>query len=549
MSFVSYLRTPGRSGKAAPEDSAASRAARPPRRRRIYTALGVLAALVAAAVVAVFIVHSAKASLKPDATALARVHMPAGGGTIQSVSAVAGPKQQPLPVQLRGDLIYPRQLVPAHQTVTIDAVVKRPGWVSWLGGGTEHLRLTTMTPSASLRSHWLTLAPGAPITLQFVQPISEYSYGPSSNQLRRQVLSTPQSQITLARPEDAGVIWVAAAPQPWERSPAALVSYFPAGAGSMATVSPTPGTKITPYTPITLTFNHPVSQALGSHLPPVSPATPGGWQVINNHTIRFNPTGAGYGLGAQVSVALPGAVRLLDVHGASGLNWTVPNGSTLRVQQLLANLGYLPLTFHASGPQVALNARAEEDAAAIPPTGTWTWSYSNVPAQLMALWKPGASGVMTRGALMAFENDHNLTTDGVAGPAVWKALIAATIANQPSHFGYTFAMVSLGGQNLHVWHSGRVAITTPVNTGVAGDGTAAGIYPVFEHQPSVTMSGPGYSDPGVPWVSYFNGGDALHGFQRASYGFPQSLGCVEMPIPTAARVYPYTPIGTLVDVS
>ena len=27
-----------------------------------------------------------------------------------------------------------------------------------------------------------------------------------------------------------------------------------------------------------------------------------------------------------------------------------------------------------------------------------------------------------------------------------------------------------------------------------------------------------YSDPGVPWVSYFNGGDALHGFLRASYG-------------------------------
>ena len=27
-----------------------------------------------------------------------------------------------------------------------------------------------------------------------------------------------------------------------------------------------------------------------------------------------------------------------------------------------------------------------------------------------------------------------------------------------------------------------------------------------------------YDDPGVPWVSYFHGGDALHGFIRASYG-------------------------------
>ncbi len=38
-----------------------------------------------------------------------------------------------------------------------------------------------------------------------------------------------------------------------------------------------------------------------------------------------------------------------------------------------------------------------------------------------------------------------------------------------------------------------------------------------------------YSDPGIPWVSYFNGGDALHGYIRGAYGYPQSLGCVEMP--------------------
>jgi lipoprotein-anchoring transpeptidase ErfK/SrfK len=58
-----------------------------------------------------------------------------------------------------------------------------------------------------------------------------------------------------------------------------------------------------------------------------------------------------------------------------------------------------------------------------------------------------------------------------------------------------------------------------------------------------------YSDPGIPWVSYFNGGDALHGFIRASYGFPQSLGCVEMPYATAGEVFPYTPIGTIVHVT
>ena len=52
----------------------------------------------------------------------------------------------------------------------------------------------------------------------------------------------------------------------------------------------------------------------------------------------------------------------------------------------------------------------------------------------------------------------------------------------------------------------------------------------------------------VPWASYFNGGDALFGYPRESYGFPQSNGCVEMPISTAGAVWPDTPIGTRVTV-
>ena len=52
----------------------------------------------------------------------------------------------------------------------------------------------------------------------------------------------------------------------------------------------------------------------------------------------------------------------------------------------------------------------------------------------------------------------------------------------------------------------------------------------------------------VRWVSYFNGGNAVHGFVRSSYGFPQSLGCVELPFATAQVAWPYMHIGTLVTV-
>jgi hypothetical protein len=83
--------------------------------------------------------------------------------------------------------------------------------------------------------------------------------------------------------------------------------------------------------------------------------------------------------------------------------------------------------------------------------------------------------------------------------------------------------------------------------------TELGTFPVFEHLAVTTMSGTNpdgshYNDPGIKWVSYFNGGDALHAFDRASFGTPQSLGCVELPLASAAKVWPYTPIGTLVTI-
>jgi len=108
-------------------------------------------------------------------------------------------------------------------------------------------------------------------------------------------------------------------------------------------------------------------------------------------------------------------------------------------------------------------------------------------------------------------------------------------------------------QLLTLWHNGHIVITSPGNTGVPAAPTQLGTYPVFEHIPVGTMSGTNpdgshYNDPGIRWISYFHGGDALHSFNRASFGTPQSLGCVELPLATAAKVWPYTPIGTLVTI-
>ncbi len=499
---------------------------------------------------------SAKASLSADSQALARIGLPLGGGNVQSVIALTGPQSRRVAVEVRDNRIWPAGRIPAGERIAIDVVVKRPGWISWLAGKTERLHLVLVTPTSHPTQDYVTLRSGESLTVHFNRPVISVAYGPEIGQLTRHTLAAPSTALTLTPSAAAGSVWVVGLARRWEIAAPTPVSWFPAGAATSAVASPAPGTPIKPLTAITLTFSKPVAQALGSSMPPVSPATPGTWHQLNSHVIVFRPSGYGYGLGANVVVGLPAGVRLVGGHvsgSSEDATWSVPPGSTLRLQQLLANLGYMPLSF--TGAAVASTPIAQVNAALRPPKGTFTWRYPNIPGALRGMWSPGVSGEMTKGAIMSFENTNGMTADGVAGPQVWKALMIAALHSRTNTFGYTFVQVNEGSPETEsTWHNGKTVVSGVVNTGIPAAPTAQGVFAVFEHAPSVTMSGTNpdgshYSDPGVPYVSYFNGGDALHGFLRASYGSAQSLGCVEMPYSEAAAVYRYTPIGTLVDVS
>jgi hypothetical protein len=552
---VSYLQPAGTTQRSALK--AHRRLTAAPRRsnRGRFAAGGIFVLLLAIIGTVAVVFVSASASLTADETALARVGMPLGGGTVQSVSVVTGPHSRSIPVEMRGDHIWPKRLIPAHQLLRVEVVVKRPGWIAWLAGKTERLHLTLMTPSSSLVEHNLTLRAHEQVLLRFKSPIRMFAFGPDPTHVSRHVLAKPLDSIRLPRHGDAGTLAVAAAPRSWESAQPAIVSWFPAGSSAGAAANPAPGSQINPHTDITLTFSKPISKALGNARPPVSPNTQGVWHVLNDHVMVFRPEGYGYGLGTKVQVALPNGVRLAggQSSGTSDTGtWTVPGGSALRMQQLLAGLGYLPLKFN--GPRVAHTPEAQESAAVKPPAGSFDWKYPNVPSALRGMWSPGAFGTMTKGALMQFQNDHGLNPDGVAGPTLWRSLINAAVAGKHSTFGYSFVAVSLSGQSLNLWHNGHTVVTTAVNTGIASRPTDPGTFPVYEHLRVTTMSGTNpdgstYNDPGIQFVSYFNGGDALHAFTRAQYGFPQSLGCVEMQLGPAGQVWPYTPIGTLVHVA
>ena len=164
--------------------------------------------------------------------------------------------------------------------------------------------------------------------------------------------------------------------------------------------------------------------------------------------------------------------------------------------------------------------------------------------------------MIVRGAIMMFQDEHHLTVDGLPGPDLWKGLLKeAPSTTRPRTAGYSYVYVHRDQrpQQLTLWHNGKTIFTSPGNTGVPAAPTELGTFPVFEHLAETTMSGTNpdgshYNDPGIKWVSYFNGGDALHAFDRASFGTPQSVGCVELPLASAAKIWPYTPIGTLVTI-
>jgi peptidoglycan hydrolase-like protein with peptidoglycan-binding domain len=322
---------------------------------------------------------------------------------------------------------------------------------------------------------------------------------------------------------------------------------------------PASGTRTTPAAPLYLTFSKPVAEVLGSARPRLSPATAGVWREANSHTLVFQPTGFGAPMGTELRLLLPRAVAMTSAHSArlhstSEVAWSVPSGSILRAQQLLAQAGYLPVQWTPSGAAVARDPAAEVKAAVEPPAGAFSWRYGDTPRQLQALWSPGRENEVTRGGIMKFENQHNLTVDGVVGPQVWRTLLHAAISGERFSEPYSYVYVHREvPETMTLWSAGHTVIASPANTGIAGAETELGTFPVFEHIPEGTMSGTNpdgshYEDPGIKWISYFNGGDALHNFDRASFGTPQSLGCVELPLAAAAEVWKYTPIGTLVTI-
>jgi hypothetical protein len=526
-------------------------------RKRVL--LGIGGAIIAiVALVAVAALVFSGVTLAGDSTALARVTVAPLGGRIEHVEAF-GPGGRRLPLAIDDGRLTPLEKLTPGEQVSVEVEVRRPGWLGWALGSKRNERLTLRAPVAHVTERWMTVPTGSEVRVSFDRPVSAVAYGSTSG-VKQHTLSGETSSISLGTQAETGATEIAAAARPWETlGHPTEVSWFPPSHAPVMVSIPAAGVRISPATPIHLTFSKPVSEVLGAKRPLLSPSTPGHWRESDSHTLVFTPDGFGLPLGSHLQIQLPHAVAVSastggGLHSTNQIEWTVPAGSTLRLQQLLAEAGYLPVDWQPARAAVARTPSSEAQAAVDPPGGSFSWRYPNTPHQLQAMWTPGEANVITKGAVMKFENENDMTVDGLAGASVWHQLLSDALAGKHLSSGYSYVYVHREvPETMTLWHDGQTVLSSPANTGISGAETELGTFPVFEHLPETTMSGTNpdgtpYKDPGIKWVSYFNGGDALHNFDRSSFGTPQSLGCVELPLAASAEIYKYTPIGTLVTI-
>jgi lipoprotein-anchoring transpeptidase ErfK/SrfK len=509
--------------------------------------------------------------------ALIQVRLGGIGTGVTGIRATSAGR--PLALAHQGTAFVPVAPLPQGRTVHVRVAAAPPSWLRWLLGSGVSTSATLRAPSAAPTALVAVAAQPGRVTLGFDRPVSVIDYRAADEPTRVIRLGRPSTTAELAVPQhqSGGALQVAAAAWPWEHLAAAPTTVdwidAPRNGVPVAAADPAPGSAHAGLAgPISLTFDEPVASALGTTRPRISPATAGTWTEPDPDTLVFTPQALGFGPGTAVSVSFDRPVTVVGGSSAGSVllsastsyHFVVTQASVLRLQQILAQLHYLPLSFTpAPGVRAPTTLAGEVATLGTPLKGSFSWRFPSTPAALQAQWQPGSPTVLVKGALMAFlsatESSYNGYTaddETVAqlADASWKALLSAAAASKVDPYPYSYVHVSEKlPETLIVWENGRTVLTSPTNTGIPGEPTALGTYPVyvrytFNYMTGFNPDGSYYDDP-VYWINYFNGGDAVHAFPRASYGFPQSLGCVELPAAAAEVAFDHLAIGDLVTVA
>jgi hypothetical protein len=488
-------------------------------------------------------------SVQASRTAMLRVSL--SGIAVHLLSAGAlTPDGGAVPLSLSNGRLWPAHRLAAGRSYRILLTAEGP--FGWLITDTTTLK----TPAVPhIASHRVAVPIGEAVTLHWSAPVDMVAI----QQPRLAVkLPRPGTTVSIGRPLTSpglsGSWSVTADARGWEIPQAVgTVTWHTVSWLTARTTVPAAPTLATSV--LTVHWSSPLSRPNLAHWR-MSPSVPGRWTQVSSSSFTFHPSGSGVAPGTAVTLSIPGgstgpvSVAHAYLRHTLHVSWTTPQATTLRLQQWLAELGYLPVSWT---PAPGSSQSLSWSSAYSPPAGSFSWRYPSVPAALAALWQPGQWNVMVQGAMMHFEHHAGIAQTSAPTAAVWRALRLAVLGHQVVTTGYSYTYVSETlPEQLWVWHDGRIVVHTLVNTGIPATPTYLGTYPVYQKLLNQTMRG--VNPNGVPyadavhWVNYFWGSNAVHGFVRASYGFPQSLGCVEVPLTVAAHIYAELPYGALVTV-
>ena len=293
--------------------------------------------------------------------ALAQVAAPRFAGQVTAVQ-VRSANGDAVPVELRDGRVTPRGTVGSGERLTIELTVRRPGWAAWLVGRTDHPTFTVETPSAHLLGRWLQIKSGGQVTVAFDKAVSVVSL--AGKPPRR--LDQPQRAV----PDRPGRERHASHGRGRRRSRSAhLGTSLRTGARELVPRAPVPaaaGQAHAGHGDRSQAGVHPdvlepgrggAGHAGGRDSPPLCRAT-GAWSTRT----RWPSGRAGSASGSAPRCASCSRNRSTSRARrapslTSTLRWQVPEGATLRLQQLLAQLGYLPLDWHPSANAVLELAR------------------------------------------------------------------------------------------------------------------------------------------------------------------------------------------------